>query len=77
MSRQELLEKSVNYLEKMTPERVEEVFHYIEYLYFRYETTIPQVNNFQTLLLDGPTWTDEDNDYFSLQSQKFRNWRVL
>lgn len=40
MSRQELLEKSVNYLEKMTPERVEEVFHYIEYLYFRYETTI-------------------------------------
>lgn len=77
MSRQELLEKSVNYLEKMTPERVEEVFHYIEYLYFRYEPALPQINNFQMLLLDGPTWTDEDNDYLSEQSQKFRNWRVL
>ncbi len=35
MSKQELLEKTSFYLEKLTDDKLEEILHYVEFLYFR------------------------------------------
>ena len=35
MSKQELLEKTSFYLEKLTDDKLEEIFHYVEFMYFR------------------------------------------
>lgn len=37
MSKQELLEKTSFYLEKLADEKLEEVFHFVEFLYFHYQ----------------------------------------
>ena len=35
MSKRELLEKTSFYLEKLTDDKLEEIFHYVEFMYFR------------------------------------------
>ncbi|MBK9499903.1 MAG: hypothetical protein IPO06_11150 [Leptospiraceae bacterium] len=36
MSKQELLEKTSFYLEKLTDDKLEEIFHYVEFMYFKF-----------------------------------------
>ncbi len=78
MSKQEILERAIVYLNKMQLNQVEEVYHFIEYLYFRQnmKNIHPINSDTKSLLLNGPVWTDEDYHYFQEQSSNFRNWRT-
>lgn len=78
MSKQELVDKTNSYLEKLPEDNLEEIFHFVEFIYTRYRTPLKdKKDKFMELLLNGPVWSEEDEKFFQENSLRIRQWRTI
>lgn len=77
MSKKELVNKTNSYLEKLSEDNLMEVYNFIEYVFYKNKNTKrTKSEKFKELLLNGPIWSEEDENFFYENNSRIRKWRT-
>ena len=80
MSKTELLEGTVNYIQKLSENRLEEIYHFAKFLFEQYEHT-EKTNSFNLTeyfeqIQKVSVWSESDINNWQDDLKKFSNWSI-